>query len=245
MSPSTGSIDASFPVVGVGSSQGGGRLEGRDEFLKLLVAQMRYQDPLNPLSGTDFTAQLAQFSSLDELRNISQRLQESIETDLLMARAVNNTMAASLIGKRVRAMVDFVHFDGKNETSLVVNVPQSVSSLTVEILTDTGQILKTFQSYNLSPGDHRFSWNGRDNRGNVVPPGNYTLRVKATGMNGEGVSALPIFEGVIGGVRFIEGNPVLICGDQAIPFGSVLEISEDRGGEGLITRVLRSVGIGQ
>jgi len=73
-------------------------LMSKDEFLRLFVTQMQYQNPLNPMDNTDFTAQLAQFSSLEQLTNINSQL-----TDMLSYQnSLHNTLTTSLIGKNVK-----------------------------------------------------------------------------------------------------------------------------------------------
>jgi flagellar basal-body rod modification protein FlgD len=80
------------------SISGADNLLGKDDFLRLFVTQMKYQNPLNPMDNTEFTAQLAQFSSLEQLTNINSQL-----TDLLSYQnSLHNTLTASFIGKNVK-----------------------------------------------------------------------------------------------------------------------------------------------
>ena len=72
---------------------------GKDDFLNLLVAQLQHQDPLNPAESTEFTAQLAQFSSLEQLSNINDNL-KNME---LFQTSVTNSQAVSYIGKEITA----------------------------------------------------------------------------------------------------------------------------------------------
>lgn len=74
------------------------RTLGKDEFLRLFVAQLRAQNPLSPMDSTEFTAQLAQFSSLEQLNNISR----GTERLLISQLSLQNTLSAGLIGKDVR-----------------------------------------------------------------------------------------------------------------------------------------------
>ncbi len=71
----------------------------KDDFLRLFITQLRFQDPLNPLDSTGMTAQLAQFSSLEELQNLGNQMHDL----LLFQNSLQNTMAISLIGKKVAA----------------------------------------------------------------------------------------------------------------------------------------------
>ena len=74
---------------------------GRNDFLELLIAKLQNQDPLKPMEDEDFIAQLAQFSSLEQMNNIAEGISASNEWDFLQMQSINNTMAAGLIGKEV------------------------------------------------------------------------------------------------------------------------------------------------
>lgn len=71
---------------------------GKDEFLKLFTNQLKYQDPLKPMDSTDFTSQLAQFSSLEQLFNMNN----NVERLIAFQQSLNNGMATGLIGKFVK-----------------------------------------------------------------------------------------------------------------------------------------------
>ncbi|HMK49488.1 MAG TPA: flagellar hook capping FlgD N-terminal domain-containing protein [Thermodesulfovibrionales bacterium] len=70
---------------------------GKDQFMQLLVTQLKYQDPLNPMDNTQFATQLAQFSSLEQLTNISTQM----DNLLTVQNSLGNTLTASFIGKNV------------------------------------------------------------------------------------------------------------------------------------------------
>ena len=87
---------------------------GKDDFLKLLVAQLENQDPLNPMDGTEFTAQLAQFSSLETLQSIDGGL-----SDLNAAQStLHNSQAVSLIGKTVLYEGDTFSYTGEGMSDI-------------------------------------------------------------------------------------------------------------------------------
>jgi len=99
-------------ITGAQSTQGGtspaagaAKSMGKDDFLKLFTTQLRAQDPLNPMDSSAFTAQLAQFSSLEQLTNINTQL-----TDLLQFQnSLQNTMATGMIGKQVKTTDAQIH----------------------------------------------------------------------------------------------------------------------------------------
>jgi len=216
----------------------------RDVFLKLLVTQMRYQDPLNPLEGTEFSAQLAQFSSLEQLQNMSGLLENAIEADILLARSINNTLAATIVGKSVTALCDQVHWDGSKKIDIDFELAGNAAQVEVEIVDADGNLMRTLNDNDLSKGRGSINWDGCDQKGNELPPGMYYVRIKATSPTDTAVSAQALVIGMVDGVRFVNGNPMLLVGEIEIPFGSVLEITngEDNDSDGSnnpMTRILR------
>lgn len=81
----------------------GGTTLAKEEFLTLLLAQLKNQDPLSPMENHEFAAQLAQFSQLEELQNIDSSIEQGLEVDLILTTAINNTLAATVIGKSASA----------------------------------------------------------------------------------------------------------------------------------------------
>lgn len=221
---SVGAINQ-LPVFGSTATASETNTEKQD-FLNLLVAQMKYQDPLNPLEGTEFAAQLAQFANVEELRNIGAKMDEQAETDLLLAQSVNNTLATTLIGKQVRAADNTVVYGG-SDVKINYNLSGLASPVTITITTEEGATVRTMTIANAGAGDNQVEWDGRDNRGNVVPAGTYYTSIDAEGADGSNVTATPLAIGRIGGIRFENGSPVLLLNGKTIPFGSVLEILED------------------
>ena len=70
----------------------------KSEFLQLMITQLQYQDPLNPTDSVDYSAQLAQFSSLEQLTNLNDKLSQLVETNYYLTQSVYNTMTTNLIG---------------------------------------------------------------------------------------------------------------------------------------------------
>ncbi|MCF7810690.1 flagellar hook assembly protein FlgD [bacterium] len=233
-----------YQVIGNENAIQSSALEDKNDFLTLLVAQMQYQDPLNPLDGADFAAQLAQFSSLEELQNINTNLSESINADMLLALSINNTMATTIVGKSIRAASNEICFKDGKPVDIDYELSGNAARVKIDIYNEDGQLLRTITETGKGSGDNAASWDGRDAKGNLVPQGSYYVDVSATAPGGGTVAAQALAVGVVTGVRFVDGNPMLIVNGREIAFGSVLEINastEDNSDpqETLFERIMR------
>ncbi|MDP3830447.1 MAG: flagellar hook capping FlgD N-terminal domain-containing protein, partial [Ignavibacteriaceae bacterium] len=85
---------------------------GKDDFMKLMLTQLKHQDPLNPMEGSEFAAQLAQFSSLEQLSNLNELTAQSIDANYYLTQSINNTMTATLIGKDVKLSGNVLNVKG-------------------------------------------------------------------------------------------------------------------------------------
>ena len=205
------------------ATQGNSTL-GKDDFLKLMMAQMKYQDPMNPMDNTAFTAQLAQFSSLEQLSNINTSLTQSINANLMLATSVNNTMSATLIGKEAKLSTTTIQKNGKDTATLGYTLPGEAVSATVSIYNESGALVKTIENASTTKGDNKLSWDFSDNQGNTLPDGNYTFSVQAKGSNGVDMSAANFIYGKISGVKFTDAGTKLIVNNSEYLLSDILEI---------------------
>ena len=166
--PSTGSTTTTTPA----SAQ---QPLGKDDFLQLLVAQLSAQDPLNPMDSREFSAQLAQFSALEQMTNINSTLEELVTAQL----AMGNSSMISLIGKLVDVPGNsFEHTQGE-ATSLAYSLNSEASSTTIEVYNAAGTLVNTFNGAGAA-GSNLANWNGLDSEGNPAGSGLYTFKVQAT-----------------------------------------------------------------
>ncbi len=223
-------IDTGTSVQGLGygttQTQSSSAL-GKDDFLKLLVTQLHYQDPLNPTDGTEFSAQLAQFSSLEQLQNINDSLQQNLNANYLLTTSINNTMAATVIGHDVKAYGDQIYLGENGESQLHFDLSVDAKNIKVEILDENDQVRRTINLNNLEEGEQSVLWDGKDNAGVDMSQGNYHFRVTATDAEGQTVSSQTFVFGTISGVRYDTGSAVLMIGDLAVQMSDVYEISNN------------------
>ncbi len=200
---------------------------GKDEFLTMLVTQLQYQDPLNPMEGTEFTAQLAQFSSLEQLTNVNDNLNYL----QLYQASLNNAQAVNFIGKTVKASGDSVSVTGGEAEKIQFDLVRDASVTAVYISDSAGNLVKTIEYGALSTGEQGIEWDGTNDDGRSVSDGSYTFDVVATDADGNGVEVSKLIEARIRSITFEEGATYLLSGDVRIAMGDVIEVTEGTGEE--------------
>jgi flagellar basal-body rod modification protein FlgD len=187
---------------------------GKDDFLKMLIAQLKNQDPLNPLDGSNFAAQLAQFSSLEQLQNMNTKL-ETLGTSF---SSLNNVQVANLIGNEVSAKGNTTTVEGSTNT-MYYNLPSDVKQGTVKIYNAEGTLMKTFSFGSQKAGTNSLTWNSSN-----VSAGTYTFEVSATDSSGNDVSVTSMVTGKVTGATFKNNVPYLTVNGQDIAFADILSV---------------------
>ena len=195
---------------------------GKDDFLHLLITQLQNQDPLNPADSTEFTAQLAQFSSLEQLSNVNDNLMQlqNLET------STNNSQAVLLLGKEITANGNYLKLADGTPTDCEFRLDREADTVVVNIYDHTNEFVKAFESENLSAGQHALTWDGMDRNGNRANDGNYTFEIMAVDANGETVNATAFFTGTVDTVTFENNAPFLVSGNQKIALGDVIQVAK-------------------
>lgn len=194
---------------------------GKDEFLNLLVTQLQYQDPLNPMDNTEFTAQLAQFSSLEQLSNISEKFDELTRSQT----ALNNTQAVSYIGQTVLAEGNGVQFNGTAPVDCIFELEGAAAETDVSIYNGSGQFVRTVDAGALDSGQQTVSWDGRDQQGNRAPAGHYYFEILAVDAEDRTIAAKTLTRGKVTGVTFRSGNAYLTAAGKEIAIHDIREVS--------------------
>jgi flagellar basal-body rod modification protein FlgD len=201
----------------------GGSL-GKDEFLRILVTQLRYQDPLNPMQGSEFASQLAQFSSLEQLVTLNGAFDTQTQTSILQTLAMNANLGAALIGHTVLAAGNQLEVGATDRLAVTVDVGAGGGAATVRILDQTGREVAKRELGAVGDGRQTLSWSNLVGGEQDVPPGNYTYEVVVTARDGSRVSVKPYIRGRVDGVYFENGGVVLRAGGLRIPLAGLAEI---------------------
>lgn len=205
------------------SAGSGDNKMGQQNFLQLLVAQMRHQDPINPMKGTEFASQLAQFNSVEQLINVNSGLKSLQDSQDMMSSSLTNTMAASLTGKQIRALSDQVHLPAGDEAKVNFELNNSAEKVEIVIRNASGSEVRRETLEGVASGDNSWIWDGRNNSGERMGDGDYTVEVNAT--NGDDSIKSKLFiEGVAEKVRYTGQGVFLSVGDVQVPIGDVEEV---------------------
>jgi len=195
---------------------------GKDDFLKLLVAQLKNQDPLAPQDNTQFVAQLAQFSSLEAAMGTNSRL----DSLTAMNQGLANTEVVALVGKTATVKGSLVTATGSGSAVPVsFSLGSSTDSTNVSIQNSSGKVIRTIPIGAHSAGLVKVNWDGRDDAGNVMPAGTYAVSVQAKTKDGSAVSVAQETTGQVKSVAFDKGYPVLtLANGMQVPVSDLLKV---------------------
>ncbi len=198
----------------------------QEDFLKLLITQLQHQDPMEPQDSQQFASQLAQFTSLEELQNLNHTTTQGVEANLMLAQTINNTMAATMIGKEVKAIGNTIKLEQGSTPQLSFQTGGHADSVEITIRDVAGQIVDTISMADVTKGDHTIVWDGKNSDGQEIPSGNYTFSVNATNAAGEEIASDTVMMGLIEAVRYGSTGAIFIVNGEEIPFSKVLELGQ-------------------
>lgn len=197
----------------------------KDDFLKIMVMQMKHQDPTKPFDVDKMATELAQMTSVEQLKNMNAKMDKLISTD----RPADRLAMTTMIGKTVSVDQNrFIHQKGEPR-SLSYQLPDDASDVKVVIINDKGQPVfeKSLGRQEAGPGS--FTWDGKKTGGALeADGGNYLLQVQAQNKDGHPMPIDVKSKGKIIGVSFEGSEPVFLVGDHQnqvkIPMSSVTVI---------------------
>jgi flagellar basal-body rod modification protein FlgD len=194
---------------------------GMNQFLTMLVAQLKNQDPLNPMEGTDFTAQLAQFSGLEQQFAMNENL-VSIQEAL---SGKENDGIIDYIGKTVKVNDDMiVAKDGQVDSGIYTL--EDRAEVTIYIYDDEGLEVRRIYNGWQDAGEYDLEWDGNNNSGDAVTDGTYTFEVQAKDPEGLFVSYNSYVTGEVTGVTYNKGIAYLMVGDWVVAPSNVVEVTK-------------------
>ena len=194
----------------------------KDAFMKLFLAQLKNQDPMNPLKSHEMAAQLAQFTSLEKLSGI----EEGIVGMNKAAESPQSFEALNLIGKVVSGdSAKLLRTDEKQGHDIEFKLNGDVQKAVLTIKDAAGGEIKKLEVAGLKKGKNSVYWNGRLDNGTMAQPGELKVEIEARNTSGAKVHAETAFEGKVTGVNFTAKGPILVVGNQKVRLNEVKGIS--------------------
>lgn len=206
------SLPSSFTQIGQPT-----QASGQDEFMRLFMAQLQNQDPLTPQDGADFVAQLAQFSSLEQLAQLNARL-ESLEAGQAAASRASLT---DLVGRTVEARADSITLSEQGTPPLQVHLDGPAESVTVTVFDEAGTPIRTVELGATGAGDTPVAISP------ALPAGTYRIEVKATNGSGGEVSGFPKLKAVVDALEFSGGIAKFRLGGALLTPSDILSVVAD------------------
>lgn len=217
-----GNVTTSAPGQGTATVRRQDNID-RDAWMRLLVTQMtRGQDPLNPMNPDQMAAQLAQFSSVEQLMNIREQLEALNGANAQLAAAMHGSSALNTLGRTVVALGDqFILGDDAADASVRASVPAPGGTGTLRVLDADGRVLGERDLGELKPGMQTLEL-GSAVKG--LAPGAYRFEVEVRGADGGRSNAQTYTQARVEGIRHSQNGPVLTSGTLEIPLITVIEV---------------------
>ncbi|MDD9942993.1 MAG: hypothetical protein OXU20_18275 [Myxococcales bacterium] len=194
----------------------------RESFMKLLVAELKNQDPLEPLQAREMVTQLSQLTSVEKLINIEQGI-AAVQAE---TAGVASTQLSSLVGRQVTADVSAVDLGQTGGVTSQFNVQSRAAEVEVTIREPTGEVIRVVKLGDTFPGLRSFSWDGNNESGERMPPGRYGVEVSGRDADGLQVVTSTEVSGIVSAVSYDTGLPQLVMGNTKVMLGDVTSIAQ-------------------
>ncbi len=188
------------------------------DFMTLLVAQIKNQDPMSPMDNAEFTSQITQFTMLDEMKSMNARLEEN----LLVGQTINNTAMLGLVGKSVTVEGNKVWMaDGEPSESVLA--ADGSGTVVIEVTDDTGHVVASYRKP-IERGLNDVTWDGKLENGELAGDGTYSMSV-TPGDGSEDVAFTTLMTGPVEGLRYENNTAVVIIGGVEFYVSDIYKVS--------------------
>lgn len=213
-------------ISGIGSTsvtstpvQTGPKTLGQDDFLKLLVTQLKNQDPLKPTDNTEFVSQLAQFSQLEQSAKQAQLLQQSLDAQ---TASLQFTLLP-MVGRTVTIGHPLVQL-GEGPATFGYSLEKNAAKVLVSIQNADGQVMRTLEYRDRLAGPNAAEWDGKNQNGVQMPKGLYRYVISAADGEGRSVNVEGRATLTVSGIRMEEGQAKLLVGDLSVDPSEIVEL---------------------
>ncbi len=195
---------------------------GLDQFLSIMTTQLQNQDPLEPMDNGEFLGQIAQFGTVTGIENLNQSF-GSFSDSLTNGQALQ---AGSLVGRTVLAPTSSGYLEAGSTMDGRIELDSSAQKLELLISDQYGQPVRNINLGSRAAGGLEFSWDGMDDNGQYMPPGNYNVTVMAL-RSGQNEMVQPQLYSRVDSVSMgsgMSGLSLNLAGSGTLPFSKVTAI---------------------
>ncbi len=212
------------PGTGTAASSVSGTTLGGTNFLTLMLAQLKNQDPTSPVDSSTFLTQLAQLSEVQGITSLNTSF-SALSSSLSSGQAMQ---ASSLLGHHALVNSPTAQLAAGSTVTGTVHVPQTTSSVVLSITDGAGNVVRTLGLGAQSAGAVGFSWDGKLSNGSAAPAGTYTLSAQYAGQTKTSTAATTAVNGIVESVSMGAGSTGMtlnVAGVGSVPFSSLQQIS--------------------
>lgn len=196
---------------------------GKDDFMKLMSAQLKHQDPISPMKNQEMAAQLAQFSALEQMMNVNQNLEKMAAGQ----KPSEHMIAASLIGKRVTTDTQHISLEKDGQPEIPFDVPADAKQVSLAVVDAKGEVVRELELGEMKQGKQSVRWDGKNKSGMPQPKGEYTYKITGLDVEGKPMNFSGDSSGIVTGVSFEAGKSMLHVDGKKIPIEKIGKIEAD------------------
>jgi flagellar basal-body rod modification protein FlgD len=206
-------------------AQGSDKL-GKNEFLKILTAQLANQDPTKPMDSNAFVAQLAQFSALEQQQNTNDTLTQMLALQQSSGQTGNVSVAVAAVGKQAFYNASQMTLSAGGSIGVNAILASPAADVIMEVDDAEGKVVRSQHFGGMAAGSHSLTWDGFNDAGVAQAPGTYTVNVSAIDISGKPVSVRQQASGLVTGVSFRNGSAQLMIGNTLVSLSDVISIQQ-------------------
>ena len=206
------------------TSNSSSKLADMDAFLTLFTTQLQYQDPENPLESHELSAQLASFSTVEQLSNLNETMEE-MPTYL---SEINNLQMFSLVGMDVTCASDELNVVDGEVSNASYTLDSDAESVLVKIYDENDNLVAQMNLGELDSGSHKVEWDGTKADGTTAVDGSYSFVVEATDASSEAVDVAYTTTGTVHSVAYENGEAILTLNEDnglQVPYYNILSVT--------------------
>lgn len=193
----------------------------KDAFLKLLVAEIQNQNPLEPMDNQKFLDQMTQFTTMEQMTNMS----ESFQGFITQMQSATKLQASAVVGKYAVIEGNTIKFKDNVAEGIVYNVEEE-GEIFIRITDKEGNLVREDSLGYNEPGIYGYQWDGRNNSGTIQTEGTYDYQMVMIDSNGEEQTFGGVDGGTVEAVQFIDDEIYVIVNNQKYDFKDIIEISD-------------------